>query len=174
MLARIACQDTIPRIYSGHANTAKPQSTLTITCCPPLQRLRNLSNTVLLSAFQNLFSRPCRRAQVVVLHPPPPPDSSPPQTLLTPQHAWARKWVPNAHAMQIASQAPRRYAGDPRRRWGLLGGEFRGAGSGGLGTSPNGPLDMTRSSPKRALRPRTRDFSRPSRALESTLEPADF
>jgi hypothetical protein len=97
-----------------------------------------------------------------VLHPPSPPDSSPPQPLLTPHHAWARKWVPNAHAMQIASQAPRRYAGDLRRRWGRLGGESRGVGSGGLSTSSNGPLDMTRSSPERALRPRTRDFSRPS------------
>ncbi len=57
-------------------------------------------------------------------------------------HAWARKWVPNAHATQIASQAPRRYAGDPRRRWDLLGGGSRGVGSGGLGTSPNGPLDI--------------------------------
>ncbi len=136
MQARIAYQDAIPRIYSGHANTAariakprtaKPQSTLTdlhynlvvlstASATSPTQSFnpRSKMSSPGLAVKPTLF--------FVLLH--PLHAFNPAQTLdhLAPHHAWARKWVPNAHAMQIASQAPKRYAGDPRRRWGLMGG----------------------------------------------------
>jgi hypothetical protein len=51
------------------------------------------------------------------------------------------------------SCAPRRYADDPRRGWGLQGAEFTGVVSGGLGTWPKGAFyPQARSAPKRALR----------------------
>jgi hypothetical protein len=76
-------------------------------------------------------------------------------------HAWAVNGSQTRTQCRWPPQAPSSYAGDPGRSWGLLGAKSRGVGSGGLGTSQNGALAMTRSSPERALRQRNRDFSQP-------------
>ncbi len=151
MQAQTACQDAIPHLFGPRQHSGLHCHATHSGTPTKLNLLYNrvASATSPTKSFnrhsQTSYSRPCHRAQAnLVLRPTQPPDSPPPQPLLAPHHTWARKWVPNAHAIQVASQAPRRYAGDPRRRWGLLGAESRGVGSGGLGTSSNWALGHDR------------------------------
>ncbi len=71
-----------------------------------------------------------------------------------PSHrAWARMGPKCMRCTQVAIRAHRRCADDPRRGWGLLGAESRGAGFGGLGSKKIGASGHPRPGPHPNLCP---------------------
>jgi hypothetical protein len=121
MQARIACQDAIPRIYSGHANTAVRLVRSPINCQPVSEHEPCLF----------LYHPACLLGLGMSMHGPANGSQTRMRCRQPPKH-------------------PRGMLATPGGDGTCWGGESRGVGSGGLGTSPNGPLDMTRPSPERA------------------------